>query len=196
MPFPGGVNFTRIELFFKGGDKVWSNILWYTTVAAFPGNWDIAASAAAWEAGITPAFADCMANTNNYIGLNYLVHNAGLARSIDTYTVTQGTQSAGTAVPDDVACVVSRLTTTPGKSGRGRLYVSGLPSTFITENRLNATGFGSFTALVGLLKGPFTNQTMLWSPANFSKKTVAFHAATDFITEPLLGTQRRRKARR
>lgn len=196
MPFPAGVNFSKMELFFKGADKVWSNVLWFTTLSAFPGSFNLSTFALYAESQLASFFCDCMVSTVNYIGMNCLVHNAGLARSIDTYTVTPGTQTGGTGVPDDVAFVVSRLTATAGKSGRGRIYVSGVPSTFITENRLNSSSTATVAALATQLKAPIINQLMTWSPANYSHLLSAFHAATDFVPEPLLGTQRRRKARR
>jgi hypothetical protein len=197
MPFPAGVNFARFQMFSKSADKVWSNTLWFTTASAFPPTWDISAAAIAFENKyVVTGLTNTMSSNANYIGSNLLIHNGGLARSSNTYTVVAGSGSSANEIPDDACCVVSRLTATPGKSGRGRLYHSGIPNDFVAENRLTPLGAASFSGYCTVLKSALTDQTMLWSPANWSKLTNAFHAALDFIAEPVLGTQRHRKPRR
>jgi hypothetical protein len=196
MPYPA-VNFARAELFFNAKGKPFSNILWWTTLSAFPGSWDIAAAAAAFSFATGGNIINSMDAAVTYLGCNFLIHNAGLARSIDTYENSSGGISGtGHLLPDDVAVVVSRLTTTPGKSGRGRLYFAGLNSDMVDNNRLNAGGITQWTSVAAQLKLPVVNQTMTWSPANLSRKTTQFHAAVDFILEPVLGTRRDRKPRR
>jgi hypothetical protein len=197
MPYPPGVNFARTECFFKANDKTWSNIFWHTTLTAFPGGWDISAAAAAFSFHLGGDYINACDQTVTYLGCDFLVHNAGLARSVSTYvTSTGGVSGTGTPLPEEVAVVVARLTTTPGKSGRGRLYFSGLNSGHVTENRLSTSGVSAWTAAAANLKTAITDQGMLWSPANYSRKTSAFHAAVDFIVEPVLGSRRDRRPRR
>jgi hypothetical protein len=197
MPFPLGVNFARIEAFFHGNSKTFSNIWWYTTLSAFPGSWDIATAAAAFETATGAAAITGMDQTINYIGCNFLVHNAGLARSINTYQSIAGSISGtGVPVPDDVALVVTRYTSTPGPSGRGRLYFAGLNSGHVDENRVSTAGHTVWAAICTQFKAAVVDQTMTWSPANWSRHTTAFHAATDFVIAPVLGTRRDRKPRR
>lgn len=197
MPYPPGVNFARVETYFKREDKTWSNIFWFTTISAFPANWDIAAAAAAFEFQLSGFIINEMDGGCFDLGCNFMVHNAGLARSIDVYKNSAGgISTAQPCLPDEVAVVVSRLTTTPGKSGRGRLYFSGLNSIHVEENRLSATGVTAWTSVAAQLKLPLVNQTMTWSPANYSRTTNQFHAAVDFIVEPVLGSRRDRRPRR
>jgi hypothetical protein len=197
MPYPPGVNFARVECFFKGKDRPWSNVFWFTTLTAFPGTWNLATFAAAANFNTAGIIINAMDAACESLGSNCLVHNAGLARSIDVYTTSSGGISGlGTLIPDDNCVVVSRLTTTPGKSGRGRIYFSGLNSGHIDENRLNSGGVTNWTAVAAGLKTAITDQGMTWSPANYSRKTSAFHAAVDFIVEPVIGRREERKPRR
>jgi hypothetical protein len=197
MGYPAGVNFARVESFFKRNDKTFSNIFWFTTLSAFPGSWDIAAFAAVANFNLGGSIVNYMDASVSSLGSNVLIHNAGLARSIDVYaTSLGGVSGTGTPLPDEVAVVVSRLTTTPGKSGRGRLYFSGLNSGHVDENRLSSSGQTAWTAVATLLKSAIVDQTMTWSPANFSRTTSQFHAAVNFIAEPVLGTRRDRRPRR
>ena len=197
MGYPVGVNFMRVEQFFHGTGKEWSTIYWYTTLSAFPGSFDISSLAANLEATLASDLVNCLEAAIQIDGINVQVHNGGLVRSIDNYSVHLGNISGtATPLPDDVCVVVSRLTTTSGKSGRGRMYFSGLPSTHVNENKLNGSGQSNWAAAATTMKAAFVNQTMTWSPANYSRLTTAFHAAVDFIPELILGTQRRRRPRR
>jgi len=196
MPYPAGVNFSRLEMFFEGKGKVFSNILWHTTLATFPGTWDIAAAAVAFSTAYANPLISVLSAQIDYLGCNFLVHNAGVARSSDHYESTPGSIATGDPLPDDVAAVVSRLTTTAGKSGRGRVYISGLDPSYVTENRLSSGGMTNLTTVATAWKAAITDQTMLWSPANYSRKTSAFHAATNFVVDPVTGTRRDRRTRR
>jgi len=197
MGYPPGVNFARVESFFVGKGKTFSNIWWFTTLSAFPGSWDLANFAAQADFACGGTAINSMDATITQLGSNVLVHNAGLARSIDTYTSSSGGISGtGHPLPEEVAVVVTRITTTPGKSGRGRLYFSGINSDHVDENRLSTAGRSNWVAMAATFKNPIVNQTMTWSPANYSRLTSAFHAAVDFIVEPVFGTRRDRRSRR
>lgn len=198
MPYPASPNFARVEMFFEGQSKVWSNILWFTETVNFPPSWNIVTFAAAFETYCKTQVLDVLSPLCKYLGANVLVHNAGLARSTDTYHTDVGTYATTPSdpMPDDIAVVVSRLSNTPGKSGRGRLYFAGIPYKFVEENRLSSIGVSQFGLLTDVLKTAISDQTIIWSPAIFSRKTTAFHAATEWQAENVLGTQRHRKARR
>lgn len=114
---------------------------------------------------------------------------------------------AGTHIPSEMAMVLSKYTAFKGQHGRGRAYIPGCPSTFVTPgtdaNRINATGQTAVNAFgVALLNTVsdgtntytigVTQRTTSGAPTQFG--AVLKSAATGgLVIQTLLGTARRRR---
>jgi hypothetical protein len=76
------------------------------------------------------------------------------SRMPSTFNVLPANQAgtvAGTHVPSEVAAIISKLSGVKGQHGRGRLYLPGIPSSFLAPgtdaNRWTAAAMSAFAAL-------------------------------------------------
>ena len=76
------------------------------------------------------------------------------------------------SLPPDVALVCTKRSKTPGKSGRGRMYLTGLPESVVQLDLLeNAVADDWATACANLLAQGFTDDNdNEWVPVIFSRK--------------------------
>jgi hypothetical protein len=117
--------------------------------------------------------------------------------------------ASGDAEPSFVSAVVSLRTTQPGRSGRGRMFIGGIPEVGTSGSLLNIEGitYPAIVAFLACIVAAFP-KAELGTGAHFewgvySRKLggvtkppfpdVGFHAVTSFIVRRELGTQRRRK---
>jgi hypothetical protein len=184
----------RCELFFSGAQKNWSNIFWWTGAGSFPSNFDQDALAGAVQAALGPPMAQALSANFNLIGTYCVVNNGAGSFGVKHYAVIPGVDSAADPLPEDVAVVVQRISDTPGKSGRGRLYISGWTGGSANGSYLNDQGQTYGMNITTVLKAPIVNQGITWSPAVHSQKTNTLHAMVNALAVALLGTSRRRRA--
>jgi hypothetical protein len=193
MPVPAGT-WARIDFYYSGEEKIWSNSYWYTSISAFPPTWDQATAASTFYGAFSSALAGALANNLNLIGLNLTVHNGTNSYGLKLYQTTPGT-AGSVALPEELAAIVQRLSDTAGKSGRGRFYFSGLSNDLVIGSYLSAAGVTAMLAIKNILTNAINDQTMVWSPAVHSRKTNALHALVSASVINLMGTARRRRSR-
>lgn len=123
-----------------------------------------------------------------------------------TFTLPSASQAGsvvGNHLPSEIAAIVTKYTATKGQHGRGRIYLPGLPSSFITPgsdaNRLTATGlaatngtatgFTSASNLDGtnLALAAVTTRVLKGAPTT-QGQTVAL-----YVSRALVGVIRRRR---
>lgn len=117
--------------------------------------------------------------------------------------------ASGDAEPSFVAAVASLYTAHPGRTGRGRMFIGGIPEVGTTKSLLNLEGI-TYPAIVAFLTCIATNfpRAELGAGARFEWGTYSrkdggalkppfpdagFHPITRFVVRQELGTQRRRK---
>lgn len=193
MPVPAGV-WARLEIYFSGAQKNWSNIFWYTGAGSFPSNYNQATFAAAFLTQMQAPLCAPMDSTLLSLGCYCVVNNGSGSFGVKKYTNLQGQDGSTYPMPEDVAVVVQRISDTAGKSGRGRLYLSGWSQSQCTGSYLNGTGYTSGVAIQTAMKAPIVDQGITWSPAVHSKTTNSLHAMVNALAVSLLGTSRRRRA--
>ena len=115
--------------------------------------------------------------------------------SVDFSTAPhQGGQHAGEPVPPQVAATISVSTNGRGRSRRGRMYVGGIPLSYIDEDTLqwdlSSYGeiLGAFDTFVGLLQDADPN--LFFGVASYLH--ASFATATSWTLSPQTGTQRLR----
>jgi hypothetical protein len=134
----------------------------------------------------------------------------------DEWTPASGDIVAGAATgdaePSFVSSVVSLFTSQPGRSGRGRMFIGGIPEVGTTGSLLNVEGitYPAILAFLACVVAAFpkaelgTGGHFEWGV--YSRKLggvvkppypdAGFHAITRYVVRRELGTQRRRKVGR
>lgn len=146
--------------------------------------------------------ADWIAHMLDVQSVDYLFVSASCGRihptdgiNVTTYAPleTTGTITAD-AVPELAAAVISLSTTEAGKSGRGRIYLPGIPQIWADGGILigsNMSQIATAFTQMRLLAGA----TGEWSLGVFSRLLNQSFSVMDFQVRPPLGTQRRRRPR-
>lgn len=171
------------------------------------GTYDAGAAASAirgyWQGAGAPANAANMVTEWRMDGVStYELDSVGLPTVGASLVTTTGTIAVGTGVtPIFTPLVVSKLTAYAGRSWRGRMYAP--PARFL-ETSVDAVG----TILSGQLtieRANFTTLHVAWASGQY--KPYLFHddsasivhknpvPVTSFYVRPVLGIQRRRRAR-
>jgi hypothetical protein len=117
--------------------------------------------------------------------------------------------AAGDSEPSFVAAVVSLYTAHPGRTGRGRMFIGGIPEGSTTGSLLNIeTGaYPAIVATMACIAAAFPLRELGSAAAyewgQYSRKdgavtkppypVVGYHGITRFVVRRELGTQRRRK---
>jgi hypothetical protein len=194
MPLPSTRAIVKLN-FFDGSGKVWQNILHYTISGSFSGGFDIAAAATAIEAFLTPTLLPTISADVLYLGLDLQINNGGIINDAATFPASAGTGLAGSS-PNEVAAIVHWGTATPGRSGEGRLYLAGMPTTFIQGGRVTTaanTVYGNFATK---LKTAIVDQGVSYALGVLSRKLDTISPVASFVVDSLVGTQRRRRPKR
>jgi hypothetical protein len=107
-------------------------------------------------------------------------------------------QIASEAIPTTSAAVITKLTTAGGRSGRGRLYLFGVPETFQDAGQLTTSAIIDIetvlTAFVAVVNGPGGDGA--WKPVVFSRKSspTPVNDWIRWLLKPNLGTIRNRRS--
>jgi hypothetical protein len=119
-----------------------------------------------------------------------------------TFPSVNGTTSgfgtvAVTAFPTEVCAVITKRTALAGPRRRGRAYISGLGSTYVTESMLNATGQTEIgpigTAMTQVLNGANGN---VFTPIIWHRDLLTYDDVTGVVIRTTLRAQRRRQVGR
>jgi hypothetical protein len=153
----------------------------------------------------TTAIRGCLAADGLFsqVKVQCLTNPARIPSIVAIIAGNQPGSVAGTHLPSEVAAIISKQTSTKGQHGRGRLYLPGVPNSFVTPgtdaNRLNATGVAASAALATALNSAtIQDGAVNASPAVTTRvlkglPTTQGQTLTTFTSRFLLGTVRRRR---
>jgi len=177
--------------------KEFSNDFWYSiTSGALDPGLDGTAVGQAFIALTEANFQQCFPLAVEIRGVAVEINAGGISVGTDVY---QSYNGAGISdyMPEDVAVVIRKLTTHPGKPGRGRWYFCGAGQADVKGSYLTATGITHWEGLAVKLKTAITvtavGGTVTLSPAHFSPNTGVLYPLTNTPVVGLLGTRRRRR---
>lgn len=113
-----------------------------------------------------------------------------------TYTVEVGAEGgtvAADSLPPSVSTVLKRFTNLPGPTGRGRVFMPGVPTTFHDNGILTALGLAAYQAFLPHMSLPVNiPATMTLQPMLFRRPTT-FRALEGAAVNTILRSQRRRE---
>lgn len=193
MPLP--TQWARVAFNFYGQEKQWQNILFFTLNGAFSGSWNIATAAAALDTKFRPKIVPWLNVECVYNGVDLRVSNVGLVTSVSTFPNVSGT-ALGDPTPDEVAAVVRLQTDQPGKSGRGRMYLSGMGSSFFDNGRITPAAHTVFQNFATEVQTHMADQGVDWHAGVYSRHNDALHDILTTSVPVTVATQRRRRLRR
>lgn len=192
MGRPSGI-WARLEMYYVGLEKQWSNVYWYTGAGTFPSNYNQVNAAQQMVGTLNGNLLNALATTTVSKGGYLIVNNGTGSYGVKYYNNSAG-QDSTNSLPEDVAAVVQRISDTPGKSGRGRIYISGMSTDMANGSYTSQAGQTILVAYAANVYAAVTDQGITWSPAVFSEKTSSLHALSAVNPIALLGTIRRRRA--
>lgn len=104
----------------------------------------------------------------------------------------------GGSLPTSIALVVKRKTDFGGRRGRGRIFLTGVPSDWEDDSRIDTADVnfsGAMTSLLSNLNATLTNATIEWQPRHYmpSHPTVLVGPIRVWQYDSVLRNQRRRQ---
>ncbi len=171
------------------------NILWYELVGVFGGGYNIATAANALQAHFQTELLNLLSSDVAFVGLDVRINNAGVSSDVSTYPGLTGNGAAG-PVPNEVAAIVHWQTSTPGGSGRGRTYFTLFEADWVAGGRMKTAALTVLNALATKINASFTDQGISWQFRVYSRLLDAMIPVTSFVSDQLVGTQRRRRPTR
>lgn len=111
-------------------------------------------------------------------------------------------QVTAPALPSFNAAIVQQRTGFISRRKRGRIYMPGVPQTYVSGGQINATGTTGYNQFFTTLGTAFNNTTWPYVVGVFSRKTwkvdlqgveASFTPVTQWAINPVIGQQRRRK---
>jgi hypothetical protein len=191
-PSPG-TSWARFVLYQQGDIKEFSNDFWYSiTAGSVTPPYDYFSAIGAFLAAIVPALVACQAGSIIVRGA-YGEFNDGTGTiGVDNYSSSTG-GGVDAPIPEDVALIVQKITSTLSRSARGRWYFTGIDSSQVNGSYLQLPIPTIFQTLATALKTAFTSGSVTFSPAHFSPNTGLLYPITDTPIVALLGTKRRRR---
>lgn len=173
------------------------NIMWYQQDAPSAEPWaDAAVYANAFYDEFQPKYTACLTTFSAFLAVTVALSNNG---NVFNATSTQG-QQLGVVTEDELpsfcACCIQKRTNSPGKQGRGRWFIGGVPETFSNEGKLTGPATTNY-AILGASLG--ASQSFAEVPA----VTACLYSPFDDALYPILSTavvqnlatQRRRRLR-
>lgn len=175
--------------------RSWVTDFWFSITGTFSGGWNVATACLALENHFKTNYLAVLNAQVKFLGTDLLVNNAGVVATSSTYTAGAGALS-NILIPPEVAAIVRMQSAAAGRSGHGRVFLSGLDSGWITGGRLDPTGISIFNTLATTMQTSVTDQGVTYHPAVYSRKGNILYNIQYCVAELPLGTQRNRRTRR
>lgn len=195
MPLPGvygvaGVHYNSDE------SRRFVNVLYYVP-SAQPADPAVSAAALATavQGVVNEPFKDWLAVTSGFQGVQVSLHFNGQVFTGADFTNSGPGTAASDETPDYVAAVIRKRTLVPGKNGRGRWYIGGVPEMKTATNRLAGTGVFDLNAIAAAFMQQVNAGGVLWSPRHLSPQLDTLVPIVQTQVVLALGTQRRRRVR-
>lgn len=145
-----------------------------------------------WLAHVHPLYADCLSQEWVTLKLESLGLQPILPK-IDFADATAGTV-LGESLPSSVAAVARRKTLTPGRTGRGRVYLPAVPASFETDSKLTVGSLATYNALTLELGLDISDGGWTFHPQHVRRKPAVQGLEIDRWTmDTVLRNQRRRQ---
>jgi hypothetical protein len=193
MPYPAQWARLAIHWTNEGRDDV--NILYYTVTGVAAAPYDVNAAALAFDGFFRASYLAVLSIACNFTGVDLTVNLSGV-----TYSGSWGTVAAGTVTgdgePSEVAVVLHKATAQPGRSGRGRMFVGGVPESNTTLSRIQAIANPNYVTIGTGVLAVRVNQGLTFTPALRSTKLVSHFPLVAVTVDPVLGHIRHRRPRR
>jgi hypothetical protein len=181
--------------FLSDGVKPWLNDFWFSITGTFSGGWNVKNACIALENHFKTNILAVCNGAVSFLGTDLLVNNAGIVATASTYTTGAGAGSSG-LVPIEVAAVVRMQSAAGGRTGRGRVFISGMDTDYVNGGRLTIGGETVFATLATTIQTSVTDQGVTYHPAVFSRKDNILYNLQYATAEIPVGTQRNRRTRR
>lgn len=139
--------------------------------------------------------AACLGEDSSVFGVDSKYYDAGVVYTGVSYGASVDGIQQTDELPAYAAAVIQKRTATPGKEGRGRWYIGGVPEGATNQGRLTDADIGTFSALATKLITPLTVDGVLCEPRHWSEKLGALLPITGVTVNSILGTMRRRRLR-
>lgn len=124
--------------------------------------------------------------------------NLDLIVSGNSYDVSVIDGDSGSVSADELATfeavVIQKRTASPGKSGRGRWYLGGVPETLTDENYLILVAIGYYEAVAADWIADVTALGVSWEAQLYSKKLSTLTKITSKFVDPKIGSIGGRKS--
>jgi hypothetical protein len=160
--------------------------------------------AASWLTVNNAAWRACMDGQTSLLTVKVTCVSA--PARIPGFAFQFGAGSLGTApaghLDSEVAAILSKATLTKGQHGRGRLYIPGVPTSFISTltdpNRINGASLATYGTLATSLMAPILDGANSADPGLYTRlpkgqPVTAAQILSAINTRALLGTVRRRR---
>jgi len=126
-----------------------------------------------WQVNIMPAYRACISNTWSLLELDiYRISSTSGVGALHRFT--GGFPLLGTVVQaafaGNLSVVVGKRSGLAGRQSRGRLFMPGVPSTFITAGAVSAAGLIAYNALGLAFAASFANAGYTWDHVLFNKR--------------------------
>lgn len=150
-----------------------------------------AALAAAWQAAVNGALQACQANTQQWKQI--IVQPVKPVGTTEVFTPNVSLGSLATAnLPSQCAVILTRKTATPGKGGRGRIFIGAVPVSQQVAADPNTVTTTNFQALANALMLTLTSGGWSFIPVLWKRRLAISLDLTAITVNPLIKTRRSR----
>lgn len=148
----------------------------------------------AWQTSVKPQYLNCCSAEYEMTQLAAQIVGPGAPEApfVQPIGFSNGEGSAN-SLPSSVAACITKRSLTPGKKGRGRVYMPAVPTTFEVDSKLNDTGFQTYAALGDILKTVLAAGATNFEFGIFHRSNKTFSPVISCLAREVLRTQRRRQ---
>lgn len=193
---PSTGSWARFVVYGLADMKEFSNDFWFSiNSGTVDPPHDIAPALSAFYSHITSQWGSVLSDNVQLRGCYGELSDGSHVLGSDLYSNITGSGTTD-MWPEDVSVVVQKITSQPGRPGRGRWYFCGGELSGINGSYLSASGVTAWTVFAATLKTTFSytgTTTVVCAPAHFSPTNGALYPIINCPVVALLGTRRRRR---
>lgn len=188
--------YAHAKLNYSGaGIKPYLNDFWFNITGTFSGSWNVANACLAIENHFKTNMLAVMNSETKFLGTDLLVNNGGIVATNSTYTSGSGALVAG-QLPWEVAAIVRMQSAAAGRTGHGRIYLSGLDVGDVDGGRIDPGSIAAFQTIATTMSTNIVDQGVTYHPAVYSRKDNILYNLQYCTVDLPVGTQRNRRTRR
>jgi hypothetical protein len=193
-PLPAGP-WMRMISYWNNNNKGWQNELWFKVTGTIPSNFDIAALTAGVSNDYFNLFSDVNSVATTFDGIDCYFNNGTYTVSGETGSAGDGTVT-GNTLPNEDAAIVTLSAGIGTRVGTGRIFLGGVPTTFVLESKLSTAGITAYSSVLSYFTTTVDYQGMNFIPSIWSRKNNALEPIKFTVLRPILGHRTRRRPRR